>query len=60
VIEKAAAFAAYYSASRTEGHVLVDVTERRFVRKIKGGKAGMVTYKNESPVNAIPTEVPKA
>jgi predicted ribosome quality control (RQC) complex YloA/Tae2 family protein len=46
--------AAYYSASRSEGRVLVDVTERRFVRKIKGGKVGMVTYRNESPIEAVP------
>jgi predicted ribosome quality control (RQC) complex YloA/Tae2 family protein len=60
VIQKAAGFAAYYSASRTEGHALVDVTERRHVRKIKGGKAGMVTYKNESPIEVVPTEAPKS
>ncbi|MFN8529431.1 MAG: NFACT RNA binding domain-containing protein [Anaerolineae bacterium] len=47
VIEKAAALAAYYSASRGEGRVVVDVTERRHVRKIKGAAAGMVTYRNE-------------
>ncbi len=54
VIQQAAGLAAYYSASRGEGQVLVDVTERRYVRKIKGGKSGMVTYRNESPVNAVP------
>jgi predicted ribosome quality control (RQC) complex YloA/Tae2 family protein len=54
VIQRAAELAAYYSASRSEAHVLVDVTERRYVRKIKGGKPGMVTYRNESPVDASP------
>jgi len=54
VIQQAAGLAAYYSAKRSEGHVLIDVTERRYVRKIKGGKTGMVTYRNESPVNAVP------
>ncbi len=54
VIQQAASLAAYYSAARSEGHVLVDVTERRHVRKIKGGKPGMVTYRNESPVDAVP------
>jgi predicted ribosome quality control (RQC) complex YloA/Tae2 family protein len=48
VIEQAAAIAAYYSASRTEASVIVDVTERRHVRKIKGGGQGMVTYRNET------------
>lgn len=47
VIEQAAALAAYYSANQNEGKVIVDVTERRYVRKIKGGGPGMVTYRNE-------------
>jgi predicted ribosome quality control (RQC) complex YloA/Tae2 family protein len=54
VLQRAAGLAAYYSASRSEGRVLVDVTERRHVRKIKGGKPGMVTYRNESPIEATP------
>ncbi|MCC7208855.1 MAG: NFACT family protein [Anaerolineae bacterium] len=54
VIDRAAGLAAYYSAARGEGRALVDVTERRYVRKIKGGKPGMVTYRNESPVEATP------
>ncbi len=55
VLQRAAGLAAYYSAARNEGKALVDVTERRYVRKIKGGKPGMVTYRNESPVEAAPT-----
>jgi predicted ribosome quality control (RQC) complex YloA/Tae2 family protein len=47
ILETAAALAAYYSANRNEGRVIVDVTERRHVKKIKGGAAGMVTYRNE-------------
>lgn len=54
VLQRAAGLAAYYSAARSEGRVLVDVTERRYVRKIKGGKPGMVTYRNESPMEAAP------
>ncbi|PJF31496.1 MAG: hypothetical protein CUN51_03980 [Candidatus Thermofonsia Clade 1 bacterium] len=54
VLERAASLAAYYSASRNEAYVPVDVTERRYVRKIKGGKAGMVTYRNESTLNVPP------
>ena len=53
-LRRAASLAAYYSAARAEGRVLVDVTERRYVRKIKGGKPGMVTYRNESPIEASP------
>lgn len=54
VVERAASLAAYYSAARGEARVPVDVTERRYVRKIKGGKAGMVTYRNESTLNVPP------
>ncbi len=54
VIEAAAAIAAYYSANRGEGRVIVDVTQRRYVRKIKGGGAGMVTYRNEETRTVAP------
>lgn len=54
VIEGAAALAAYYSASRGEGKVIVDVTERRYVRKIKGGAVGMVTYRHETTRTVSP------
>lgn len=55
VLQRAASLAAYYSRARTEGRVLVDVTRRKYVRKIRGGKPGMVTYRNESPVEAVPS-----
>ncbi len=55
VIEGAAALAAYYSSRREDGTVEVDVTERRYVRPIKGGKPGMVTYKNESTLTVVPS-----
>ncbi len=54
VLQHAAGLAAYYSAARANGRVLVDVTERRHVHKIKGGKPGMVTYRNELPLEATP------
>jgi predicted ribosome quality control (RQC) complex YloA/Tae2 family protein len=54
VIRRAAEIAAYYSGARNEAHVLVDVTRRKYVRKIKGGKPGMVTYRNESPIEVTP------
>ncbi len=47
VIERAAGLAAYYSSRRGEAKVPVDITLRKHVRKIKGGAAGMVTYRNE-------------
>ncbi|MBZ0277882.1 MAG: NFACT RNA binding domain-containing protein, partial [Anaerolineae bacterium] len=54
VIEQAAAIAAYYSANRGEGKVLVDVTECRHVKKIKGAAPGMVTYRNETTRTTAP------
>jgi predicted ribosome quality control (RQC) complex YloA/Tae2 family protein len=54
VMHQAAALAAYYSSARHEARVLVDVTQRKYVHKIKGGKPGMVTYRNESPVEVVP------
>jgi len=54
VVRRAAEIAAYYSAARGEAHVLVDVTRRKHVRKIKGGKPGMVTYRNETPISVTP------
>jgi predicted ribosome quality control (RQC) complex YloA/Tae2 family protein len=54
VIEYAAQLAAYYSAKREDTSVEVDVTERRHVRPIKGGKPGMVNYKNEYTLTVKP------
>lgn len=54
VIDQAASLAAYYSAKRTDGKVLVDVTRCGYVKKIKGAGAGMVTYRNEEPRTAVP------
>jgi predicted ribosome quality control (RQC) complex YloA/Tae2 family protein len=54
VIEQAAGLAAYYSAKRGEGSVLVDVTRCMYVRKIKGAAAGMVTYRNEETRTVAP------
>jgi predicted ribosome quality control (RQC) complex YloA/Tae2 family protein len=51
---RAAEIAAYFSRSRTSGRVEVDITARRFVRKIKGGGPGLVTYQNERTVSVRP------
>lgn len=53
-IAAAAALAAYYSAARNSAGVEVDVTRRRFVRKIKGAGPGMVTYRNERTIAVTP------
>jgi predicted ribosome quality control (RQC) complex YloA/Tae2 family protein len=49
-IRRAAALAAYYSPARKEGMVLVNVTERRFVRRAPGDRPGLVTYREERTV----------
>jgi predicted ribosome quality control (RQC) complex YloA/Tae2 family protein len=54
VIDQAASLAAYYSANRADGKVPVDVTRCVYVKKIKGGGQGMVTYRNEETRTAIP------
>ncbi|MBZ0304761.1 MAG: NFACT RNA binding domain-containing protein, partial [Anaerolineae bacterium] len=48
VLQEAAAYAAYYSKARREKKVDVIVTERKHVRKIKGGKPGMVRVMEQS------------
>ena len=53
-VSAAAALAAWYSAARQSGNVEVDVAPRRNVRKLKGGKPGMVTYRNEHTVRVQP------
>jgi predicted ribosome quality control (RQC) complex YloA/Tae2 family protein len=54
VFEQAAGLAAAYSAARGEARVVVDVTLRKHVRRIAGGAAGMVTYRNETTRTVAP------
>ena len=56
VILQAASIAAYYSKLRGEGNVLVDVTKRKYVKKIKGAGPGMVTYRNEETRTVVPKD----
>jgi len=53
-LQRAAELAAYYSAARGEGRVLVAYTPRRYVRQIRGAGPGMVTYRNESTIAVSP------
>ena len=48
----AARLAAYYSAARGEPQAAVDYTARRYVRPIKGGRPGMVSYTHECSLTA--------
>ena len=54
LISQVAAIAAYYSKKRGDNKVPVDVTQRKYVRKIKGAGAGMVTYRNERTITVQP------
>jgi len=50
----AARLAATYSAGREERQVQVDFTARRYVRRLKGGRPGMVTYTHEHTLLVAP------
>ncbi len=55
-LQQAAQLAAVYSAARNEAQVLVDVTQCKRVRRVKGGKAkpGMVVYTSEQTIRVRP------
>jgi predicted ribosome quality control (RQC) complex YloA/Tae2 family protein len=54
VVERAAQLAAWHSASRTSGAVEVDVTIRRYVKKLANAPPGLVRYSNERTVRVTP------
>ena len=54
MIEAAAAIAAGRSASRQSPLVAVDCTARRHVTRVSGGPPGLVTYRNERTIQAVP------
>ncbi len=51
-VEQAAELAAFYSQARGEANVDVIVAPRRNVHRLRGGKAGMVTVREERTVRA--------
>ncbi|MGQ9826538.1 MAG: Rqc2 family fibronectin-binding protein [Roseiflexus sp.] len=53
-IEEAAALAAYYSSQRAAASVEVEIARRRYVRKVRGGPQGLVTYQAERAVRVAP------
>ena len=55
-LREAAALAAYYSQSRADGSVPVDYTQQRYVRHLKGGGPGMVTYERERTLHVAPAD----
>ncbi|MEP0545706.1 MAG: NFACT RNA binding domain-containing protein [Rhodothermales bacterium] len=53
-VERAAALAAYFSTAKTQSLVPVIVTERKYVRPIKGGPPGLVRIDREDVVLVEP------
>jgi predicted ribosome quality control (RQC) complex YloA/Tae2 family protein len=53
-LEEAALLAAYYSKARTGQNVPVDYTFRKYVRKPKGAKPGMVIYDHHNTLFVSP------
>ena len=51
---EAACLAAFYSEGGQAGRVAVDMTEVRFVKKIKGARPGMVIYTDQKTIMAEP------
>ncbi len=55
-LREAAALAAWYSQLRGERDAQVDYTEARYVRHMKGGGPGLVTYERERGVRVAPAD----
>ena len=53
-VVRAAELAAYFSQGRTDSRVAVDWTLRKFVRRIRGGPPGLVSYINEQTLDVPP------
>ena len=53
-VYEAACLAAFYSEGGQAGHVAVDVTQARFVKKPRGARPGMVIYTDQRTVLAEP------
>lgn len=54
VVEAAAALAAHFSKARTQALVPVTVTERKYVRPVKGGPPGLVRVDREDVLMVAP------
>jgi predicted ribosome quality control (RQC) complex YloA/Tae2 family protein len=55
-IEEVAAWTAFYSQARTAGKVPVSFTRKKYVRKPRGGKAGLAMIEREKSVMVKPRE----
>ena len=59
-IEEAAKIAAYYSKMAKQSLAAIDYTMVKYVKKIPGGKPGMVTYTNYKTVFVKPELIKEA
>ncbi len=59
IINQAAQIAAYYSKLRESTSAEVDVTRRRYVRRIPRSPPGLVTYRNEYTIRVKPEPIPQ-
>lgn len=57
VIEKAASFAAYFSKNKSEALCRVLYTPKKYVRKAKGARAGMVIVEREKVILVKPEKI---
>jgi len=55
-LNEAATIAAYYSASRNDSKIPVDYTLVKNVKRIPGGRPGMVNYKDFKTIIVVPDE----
>lgn len=53
-LQQAAHLAARYSAAHQEKLVAVDYTLRRYVKRVRGGRPGLVTYRHERTLTVPP------
>jgi len=55
-IEETASYAAYHSKARKSAHVPVIYTQRKYVRKPRNAKPGLVTVEREKSIMVVPTK----
>ena len=58
-LEEVASWAAFHSKARTAGKVPVHYTQKKYVRKPPGAKAGLVYIEREKALMVRPVEPPK-
>jgi len=60
VVEKAAALSAYYSTLKNDSLCPVSYTQKKFVRKFKGGALGTMKMEREDVIMVVPQDMKEA